>query len=243
MKSRLIAGTAALVAAIIGVVLVLSYASGADARAMAGMQPSQVLVVVKPVPAGTATDKLADYLQSRTLPAEAIAPSALRTLDGTAGKVTTADLQTGEQLLSGRIADPQSLVKPGTVQVPAGLQEVSFQIDPQRAVGGRIAAGDTVGLFLSFDKGAVASGGPESTSLTFTGMLVTSVQQAGKTSDSSASATAAPTTPLMVTVAANAAQASRIVFAGEFGKIWLSKQPAGATQPGPGPIDRGKAYQ
>jgi pilus assembly protein CpaB len=243
MKSRLIAGAAALVAAIIGVLLVLSYAQGADARAMAGMQPSQVLVVVKPVPAGTPADKLADFVQARTLPAEAIAPSALHTLDGTAGKVTTVDLQTGEQLLAERLADPQSLAKPGTVRVPAGLQEVSFQLDPQRAVGGQIAAGDTVGLFLSFDKGAIPTGGPESTDLAFSGMLITSVQQAGKTSDSSASATSAPTTPLVVTVAANAAQASRIVFASEFGKIWLSKQPAGATQPGPGPIDRGKAYQ
>jgi pilus assembly protein CpaB len=243
MKSRLIAGAAALVAAIIGVVLVLAYAHGADARAMAGMQPSQVLVVVKPVPAGTSADKLADFVQARTLPAEAIAPSALHTLDGTGGKVTTADLQTGEQLLAERLADPQSLVKPGTARVPAGLQEVSFQLDPQRAVGGLLSAGDTVGLFLSFDKGAGGSAGNQSTDLTMTGMLVTSVQQAGKTSDSSASPTAAPTTPLIVTVAANAAQASRIVFAAEFGKIWLSKQPTGATQPGPGPIDGGKVYQ
>ncbi|MDQ0258739.1 pilus assembly protein CpaB [Sinomonas atrocyanea] len=242
MKSRLIAGAAALVAAIIGIALVLSYAQGADARAMAGMQPAQVLVVVKPVPAGTAADKLADFIQARTLPAEAIAPSALHTLDGTAGKVTTADLQTGEQLLAERLADPQSLVKPGTVRVPAGLQEVSFQLDPQRAVGGLLAAGDTVGLFLSFDK-IGTSAGAQSTDLSMTGMLVTSVQQAGKTSDSSASPTSAPTTPLIVTVAANAAQASRIVFAGEFGKIWLSKQPAGATQAGPGPIDGGKVYQ
>lgn len=240
MKSRLVAGAAALVAAVIGVALVLSYAHSADARAMAGMQPAQVLVVAKPIPAGTAAEKLADSLEVRTLPTDAIAPTALRTLDGTAGKVTTTELAVGEQLLAGRLASPDTLAQPGTVPVPAGLQEVSVQVDPQRAVGGRIAAGDTVGLFLSFDHGAVPSGGPESTSLALAGMLVTSVQRAPQTTES---ATAAPTTPFIVTVAATPAQASRIVFAGEFGKIWLSKQPAGSTQGGPGPIDRGKAYQ
>ncbi|GAB2764883.1 Flp pilus assembly protein CpaB [Sinomonas soli] len=239
MKSRLVAGAAALAAAILGVILVLAYANGADARAMAGLQPTQVLVVVKPIPAGTAAEKIKDSLQLRTLPAEAIAPTALRSLDGTAGKVTTADLSEGEQLLADRLATPQALAEPGTVPVPAGLQEVSFQLDAQRAVGGRLAAGDTVGLFLSFDKGAVPSGGPESTSLTYAGMLVTSVQRAPQTTES---ATVTPTTPFIITVAANASQASRIVFASEFGKIWLSKQPAGSAQPGPGPIDRGKVY-
>ncbi|MDQ4501868.1 RcpC/CpaB family pilus assembly protein [Sinomonas sp. ASV322] len=251
MKSRLVAGVAALAVAILGVVLVIAYANGADARAMAGMQPTQVLVVTKAVAQGTAADKLGDSVQLRSLPAEAVAPSALHSLDGTAGKVVAAALQPGEQLLANRLASPESLVLPGTVPVPAGLQEVSFQLDPQRAVGGRLAAGDTIGVFLSFDKGAVASGGPESTNLTFNSVLITSVQtlQQGSSSNSSsaspsnASGTTASTAPILVTVAVTAPQASKIVFTAEYGKIWVSKQPAGTPQVNPGPVDRGKVYQ
>ncbi|NUP73987.1 MAG: flagellar biosynthesis protein FlgA [Sinomonas sp.] len=252
MKSRLVAGVAALVVAIIGVVLVIAYANGADARAMAGMQPTQVLVVTKAVPQGTAADKLGDSVQLRTLPAEAVAPSALHSLDGTAGTVVSTALQPGEQLLAERLTSPESLVQPGTVPVPAGLQEVSFQLDSQRAVGGRLAAGDTIGLFLSFDKGAVATGGPESTDLALSSVLITSIQslqQGGSSSSNSSgsgnnnSGTTSSTAPVLVTVAVNSQQASKIVFTAEYGKIWVSKQPAGTPQSNPGPIDRGRVYQ
>ena len=53
MKSRLLAGVAALVLAILGALLVVSYAQGADTRAVQGLDPVTVLVVQKAVPAGT----------------------------------------------------------------------------------------------------------------------------------------------------------------------------------------------
>jgi pilus assembly protein CpaB len=240
MKSRLVAGAAALVAAIIGVVLVISYAGGADARAQAGMQPTDVLVVTKPVPAGTTADQLTGFVQLKTLPASAIASTALHSLDGTSGKVVSTALQPGEQLLSDRLVAPNSLTAPGTVPVPAGLQEVSFQLGPDRAVGGRIQAGDVVGIFLSFDHGALPSGGPESTQLTFHTVLITSVEggQAPSSDNSGKPATA----PLLITAAVTDAQATKIVFAAQFGTIWLSKEQQNAQGPTT-TIDRGKVYQ
>ncbi|MEA5453436.1 RcpC/CpaB family pilus assembly protein [Sinomonas sp. JGH33] len=245
MKSRLVAGAAALVAAIIGVVLVISYANGADARAQAGMQPTDVLVVVKAVPQGTPSEQLGDSVKLKTLPADAIAPTALHSLDGMSGKVVSTALQPGEQLLSERLVAPNSLAQPGTVPVPAGLQEVSFQLSPDRAVGGKLQAGDTVGIFLSFDHGAVPTGGPESTELAFHTVLLTSVQGGQATTDSSSSTTNAKpaTVPLMITVAVTDVQAAKIVFAAQFGTIWLSKEPANAAHSNTGPIERGKVYQ
>lgn len=230
MKSRLVAGAAALVAAVVGIVLVLSYANGADSRAMAGLSPKEVLVVTKAVPAGTPVENLSGSVQRRSLPADAVAPTALTALDGKAGQVTTADLAVGEQLLAGRLGSPESLAVPGTVPVPKGLQEVSFQLDPQRAVGGRLAAGDTVGLFLSFGDGAVpADKGKESTKLTLHKVLVTSVQRAAQAAAKNGdSASALPTGALLVTVAVTADQAQKIVFTSEFGTVWLSKEPADA---------------
>ena len=239
MKSRLVAGAAALVAAILGVVLVISYANAADSRAQAGMKPTDVLVVTKAVPQGTAVDKLGDSVQIKTLPAEAIAPTALHSLDGMSGKVVSTALQPGEQLLSDRLADPNTLTAPGTVPVPAGLQEVSFQLGPDRAVGGRLQAGDVVGIFLSFDHGAVSSGGPESTALVYHTVLITNVQGA-QTGDNSGKPA---TTPLMITAAVTDAQATKIVFAAQYGTIWLSKEQANSPQGNSGTVDRSKVYQ
>jgi len=247
MKSRLVAGAAALVAAIIGVVLVITYANGADARAQAGMRPADVLVVTKPIPQGVAADQLGDSVQLKSLPASAIAPTALHSLDGTSGKVVSTALQPGEQLLSDRLVAPNSLAAPGTVPVPAGLQEVSFQVSPDRAVGGRLQAGDVVGVFLSFDHGAVPSGGPESTELTFHTVLLTSVQggqPAPQGAQASSDSSAKPaTTPLMITAAVTDAQATKIVFAAQFGTIWLGKEQPNAQHGPTSLIDRGKVYQ
>ena len=73
---------------------------------------------------------------------------------------TTVDLQPGEQLLAGRFARPRALQAPGTVAVPAGLQEVSVQLEPQRAVGGRLAAGDTRRRLRLADKRPTAPADP-----------------------------------------------------------------------------------
>lgn len=240
MKSRLVAGAAALVAAILGVVLVVSYANGADARAQAGMKPTDVLVVTKPIPQGTPAANIGDSVQLKSLPASAVAPTALHSLDGMSGKVVSTALQPGEQLLSDRLADPSSLTAPGTVPVPAGLQEVSFQLGPDRAVGGRLQAGDVVGIFISFDHGAVSSGGPESTALVYHMVLITNVQGGAQTGDNSGKPA---TTPLMITAAVTDAQATKIVFAAQYGTIWLSKEQANSPQGNSGTIDRSKVYQ
>ncbi|MFM2475416.1 CpaB family protein, partial [Burkholderia cenocepacia] len=52
----------AIVLAIVGGVVTFSYAAGADARAMAGMQPTTVLVVADPIAEGTAVEDLDDLV-------------------------------------------------------------------------------------------------------------------------------------------------------------------------------------
>ncbi|MDR6620924.1 Flp pilus assembly protein CpaB [Sinomonas atrocyanea] len=239
MKSRLVAGAAALVAAILGVVLVVAYANGADARAQAGMKPTDVLVVTKPIPEGAPAAGIADSVQLKPLPASAVAPTALHSLDGMSGKVVSVAMQPGEQLLSDHLADPSTLTAPGSVAVPPGLQQVSFSINADRAVGGKLQAGDTVGVFLSFDHGAVPAGGPESTALVYHSVLITSLQGEPQNPDNSKPATGAVT----VTVAVNDTQATKIVFAAQWGTIWLSKEQPNLPQTTPNPIDRSKVYQ
>jgi pilus assembly protein CpaB len=228
VRRRLLAAAAALVLALAGAVVLVAYAQGADARAMAGMATEPVLVVAQPVAAGTRAEDLAALVRSEQLPARAAVPGRVTDLADLAGQVATVDLQPGEQLLTGRFAAPESLQAPGTVAVPPGTEEVSVLLDPQRAVGGRLAAGDQVGVLLSLDTPA--------THAVLHRVLVTQVQGAPAAASSTQAATGtddgtdgtaapgsvAPAASLMVTLALTAEQAEVVVFGAEHGTLWLA---------------------
>ncbi|MET3949445.1 Flp pilus assembly protein CpaB [Arthrobacter sp. UYEF36] len=255
MKSRLVAGAAAVVLAIVGAMLVMSYAQGADQRAVKNLEPVSVLVVKTAIPAGTPVEAMSASLATEQLPAAAVTASSLKSLDDSKGKVASVDLIPGEQLVAERLVEPENLKSLGSVEIPAGLQEVSFQLEPDRVVGGRLAPGDHVGVFVSMDNGGLADkADKETTKLTVRKALVTAVQRAPETAPAAqptptASATADPrdtTLPvgsLMLTVAVSDLDAAKIIFAAEYGKMWLSKEPLDATDGGPRIIQRSEVYK
>jgi pilus assembly protein CpaB len=228
----LLAAFAALVLALAGGVVLVAYVRGADARAAAGLRTVQVLVVAQLVPAGTPADQLADKVDTELVPAKTAVPGRVLHLADLAGKVAAVDLQPGEQLLAGRFKAPGELRAAGTVDVPAGDQEVSVLLEPQRAVGGRLAAGDKVGVYLSMTDPAAT------THAVLHGVLVTQVQGApaapsGSTGTETASAgSAAPTGSLLITLAVTAKDAEEVVFGAEHGTLWLSLEPDGADDSG-----------
>lgn len=258
MKSRLLAGVAALVLAILGALLVVSYAQGADTRAVQRLDPVTVLVVQKAVPAGTSVAALAAFVASEELPGKAVTKSSLKNLDGLAEKVTAVELLPGEQLVAERLIAPEELKASGSVDVPEGLQEISFQLEPQRVVGGRIAPGDRVGIFINLKGGGLdAKPEQQTTQLSIHKVLVTAVQRAPVATPSpqpSADGSAPPaedmslpTGSLMLTVAVNDVDATKIIYASEFSdtaSLWLSKEPLNATDSGkPGIMTKPEVYK
>lgn len=258
MKSRLLAGAAAVVLAIIGAMLVISYAQGADQRAVKNLEPVAVLVVKTAIPAGTPAESMTASLATEQLPAAAVAASSLKSLDESKGKVAAVDLVPGEQLVAERLVSPDELKVQGSVEVPAGLQEVSFQLEPDRVVGGRLAPGDHVGVFVSLDEGALEDKAvKETTKLTVRKALVTAVQRAPEAAPTAAPSPSASADPnaanpqdttlpvgsLMLTVAVSDVDAAKIIFAAEYGKMWLSKEPTNAKDSGPRIIQRSEVYK
>ena len=166
------------------------------------------------------------------------------------------DLQPGDQLVEARLA--QKTVS----AAPADKVQISVELEPERAVGGMLKAGDTVGVYLSFDPFDLDDAGQASTSndaaaspdgttpatpatpkkspnmthLEFQKVLVTGVQIVDQTQTQTETPTdAAKDTPapaltsantFIVTLALDAAQSERLVFASEFGHVWLSNEPA-----------------
>ena len=245
MRRRLLAAALALLLAVTGTVVLLAYVQGADSRALAGVRTVDVLVVDQPVPEGTPAEDLGALVRTEQVPAKAAVNGRVTDLAALSGEVATTDLQPGEQLLTSRFAAPASLRTPGTVAVPAGTEEVSVLLEPQRAVGGRLAAGDEVGVFLSQTE-------PVTTHAVLHRVLVTQVQGAPAPAAANASeqpdtrtasaGTPAPTSSLMVTLALTAEQAESVVFGAEHGTLWLSLEPADADLAGTGVVTPDNVY-
>lgn len=174
------------------------------------------------------------------MPAAGVADTALSNLDKSAGTVSAVDLVPGEQLLAERLVAPEEVKADGGVQVPAGLQEVSFQLEPQRVVGGRINVGDHVGISLNFENGAYKAKSEDATTqLTLRKVLVTAVQRAPQASSekpadgTDPADTALPEGSLLLTVAVNDIDAGKIIFTSINGSLWLTKEPLDAQDNGP----------
>lgn len=265
MKARLLGGIAALVVAVIGTVLLFNYVQSADRRALANTETEDVLVVKQEVPAGTPASQLSQYVVSKAVPRTAVAADGVDDIAALGSKVTSVALVPGEQLLNSRLIDAGAYLGPARVEVPAGLQEITVRLGIDRVVGGQIQAGDTVGVFISLgdaaattEQGVPAASG-NATQLTFHKVLVTAVQfSSGAPAQTQADATQASSQgalnaesdskqtssdSYLITFARNAIDAEKLVYAAEFGKIYLSKEPADATEGTSGVVNQTKVFR
>ncbi|GHH71872.1 Flp pilus assembly protein CpaB [Promicromonospora soli] len=249
MRSRIIAAVAAILLAIVGVVLLTGYVVGADQRAMAGMKTTSVLVVTGPVKAGTPAKDLAELVEPKVLPAKAVAPGALTSLEDVAGKVATADLVAGEQLLANRFDAPEKEKDKDAVEVPEDMQEISIMLESQRVVGSTITAGETVGVFTTYHDS------PKPTHQVLHQALVTRVEvglppsNAAPEADPEAEEGAEPEGPavpegnVLVTLALSAPDAEVLVWSQEIGTIWLSREPEGTPRGGTRTVTEGVLFR
>jgi len=125
------------------------------------------------------------------------------------------------------------------------MQEVTIQLEPRRALGGDVAPGDTVGVFMSFTPPVK----DYETHLKFQKVRVTRVQgavaPAAERAESAEASTPgpAPTEAFLVSLAVDVPMAERIVYAAEHGTIWLSKEPLGANEAGSSVVNSGSVYK
>lgn len=252
MKRAIIGVVAAVLLAAVGTTALVAFVRGAEDRALAGQETVEVLVVSDHVARGTPAEELATRVVSERIPAKVRPAGTVVTLDDLEGKVATVDLVAGEQLLAARFAEPTALADGQAIPAPEGLQEVTISLDPQRAVGGRLAPGDTVGLIASFNLSdqrtdeEIANEEQEhlrqelsqTTKMLLQKLLVTAVhvEQLPPTPDEAEGAPSgpalAPTGNLLITLAVDVPQAERVVFAAEHGTVWLTAEDVEADETG-----------
>jgi Flp pilus assembly protein CpaB len=245
MRIRIIGAILALVLAVVGAIVVVIYVRDADVRAANGAELVAVYVVEEPVPAGTAGEVIGDFVKVERLAQNSIQPEHVTSLRDLEGMVTTIALLPGDQLVSGRFADPADLAAQGNVIVPDGLQEVTLALPVEQVVGGIIRGGSKVGVVVTVqgeDFGAT-------TKFALQNVLVTRVQAGDNyvpPSPDEEEADPTPVATIMVTLALSTHDVERIVFAAELqqndaGGIWLTLQPKDSNPDGSLPVT-GETY-
>jgi pilus assembly protein CpaB len=251
VRRRILAALAALVLLVAGTVVLLAYVKAADARALADVRTTEVLVADQVIPEGTPATELTALVRTQLIPRKAAVDGRVTDLDELSGLVATVELQPGEQLLQSRFGEAEAADEEGTVPVPPGLQEVTVLLEPQRAVGGRLEAGDTVGVVLSIGEGKETG----ETAGVIHRVLITQIQGAPLPADEAAEGTggdagtetassggAVPVQSLMITLAVTAPQAEAVVYGMEHGSLWLSLENEDAGTGSTGPLDAGNIY-
>ena len=243
MKRRIIAAVVAVVLAGAAAFGLYSYVRGADARALAGQETAEVLVITKAIPKGTPTEQMTKSVTAKLLPRVSVAEGVLTSLDEVSGLIAGTDLMPGEQVLGNRFIDPASLTTPLSAPVPKGLQELSLQLDTQRVIGGNLVPGDTVGVILT-----VGEKPHRQTHMVAGKVLVSRVQGglAPVPADGDSADQTAPlpeATSVMATLAVTAAQAEKIVHAAEDGNVWLTHETADDNEDGTKIINDGNALK
>lgn len=248
MRHRSLAMVGAIVLALIGTFTIVSYVQGADDRALAGESVVKVLVVQEQIPPGTPAVDLGDRVALEPVAEKVKADGAITNVKQLGSQVASATLVPGEQIVEARFVAASAYRASGTaVTVPDGLLQTTVALDPQRAVGGVLSPGAKVAVVASFTD-------PDQSSIILHKVLVTNVQLAedqddGSTNTDNADSSnqakpgEAPTGQLLVTLALDAAAVERVVFAAEHGTLWLSLDPASASEEGTRIQDRGAIYQ
>lgn len=251
MKRRLGGLAVAMVMATIGTVALVAYVQSAKDKALAGEQLVDVLVVTEPIAKGVAARDIT-AVRTVQVPAKVKAEGAVSNLAELDDLVAGARLVPGEQLIAARFVTAVTAAQ--RADVPPGMLEITVSLEPQRALGGQVRVGDTVGVLASFDPEA---GSVASTSLILHKVLVTAVQveptpndPLGRNNDNDdddedslgTKPTPAPTGKLLVTLALDAPSVERVVFAGEHGRVWLSAEPKDAPTGGTKIVTPGNVY-
>ena len=241
MKRRLFGIIGALVLAIVGTVVLVSYVNGAEDRALEGEKTVNVLVAAESIPAGTSAAGLEGMVTFERVPQKVKAEGAVTSIDQLGKRVSDTELMPGEQILEGRFVT-RSEAESTESQGGDGLLETTIALDPARALGGRIKAGDTVAVVSSFDPFDTPDGvkTPNQTHILAHKVRVTRVQldadgasePESESDEGENQAPSAPAGQLLVSLELGAPDVERVVFTAEFGHVWLAAEPENADESG-----------
>jgi pilus assembly protein CpaB len=247
MKRRWVGVVAAFLLATLGTLVLVSYVQGARDEAVAEERLVDVLVVTSKVERGAAAADLEGEVEVVEVPARLRVEDAVASLAELGDLHAAADLLPGEQVTRARFASQGDAARG---EAPEGLLQVTVALDPERALGGKVRAGDSVAVLLSFDPFEAENGQKTANTthlelhkVTVTDVQLQSLGTAAPTGDPVAEGVAnAAQGKYLVTLAIDAPAVEQVVFAAEHGFVWLSNEPADASEGGTKIVTRANVY-
>jgi len=242
-RRRLLGIVAAVLLALFGTVVLVAYVRSAEQRAVAGQQRVEAFVVRQRIPRGTAAGDIGDRVRLEPVPRNLRPEGAVSNIAELGDRVAAVDLLPGELVASGRFVEIEAQQGAGAVE--EGRQVISISLDAQRAAGGRLRAGQIVGVIISMDQAEVPDpDNPDGTieEDAISRMVLNQVSVTAVSGGAGADAEAAAGAQ-MVSLAVDESDAERLAFGAEHGRIWLTLQNEETVLGGGTERTRGNVYQ
>jgi len=210
--------TIAIVLAVISTLILTSYLNTLRAEITDGSEIVKVYIATVPIPAGTGEAELLLKAELIDIPKRYVAADAITSKADIKDKSLVVSMTEGEQLTKNKLR--REAVSDVSYLIAGEKVAMSIPIDEVIGVSGNVKAGDKVMIIATLSPGP---GGKDLTKVMLSGVEV--LQTTGE-SRTNGKATASGGIKKTLTIAVTPAQAEKVVFAQEKGKIWVALQPA-----------------
>ncbi len=223
----ILAGAAALIAAIAVFVYVSSYRDSVKK----GAQPATVLVAKSLIPKGTPGEQVAtrQLFQVQSIRESQLREGAISDPASLRNRVAARDVFPGQQLTA---ADFKVASDSLTSKLAGAQRAITLPMDAARGMLGYLSAGDRVDVYASFNVVPVDSAGRPLSSGAARPMLRLIAEDVPVLAVSKASGISS-TRESSITLRAAARETAEMAFAAEEGKVWLVQRPPTGAKPAP----------
>lgn len=223
-RRRVLVIAAAVVLALFGMFVIIAYVNSAEQRAQEGTELVPVLVATEEIEANTPAAELEGRVRLVEVPRRLVQDDVVREVSSLRDQVTTSPIRAGEQIVERQFGEPDDVRPDGGGRIEEGKEIVSISLEPQRAVGGRLAAGDQVSVIISLGEAEVQDEDDPTQTTTLastTGVVLNRVPVTAVTGGVTAEGGEAAGA-VVVSLEVDGSDAERIVFGMEHGQVWLT---------------------
>ena len=219
MGRRTILLVVAALIAVLGSGLVFVYVKGADARAMQGQAPVEVLKAVAQIDPGETLNQAqaAGKLELQAVPAEQVLEGALSSIGDLGASVALSRVFPNEQITGAKFG---SAGEQDAFALPDGMIAISVNLTDTGRVAGFVTPGSKVALFVN---GAIGAEGEEGARLLLPEVQVVAVAQTtlttATTTDGEGTQTTEELPRTLFTLAVSQPDAERVIFASTHGEL------------------------
>lgn len=231
MKPRFVIIIIAVILGIVAALGINNYLNNIKRQAVEEQKTVEVWVANQDIAKGTSIEDIEKKRLAalKSVPRRYVAAQAISSTRNIEGQVLSVPISTGEQLTIGKFKHPSEAGLSYTI--PKGHIALSIPYDSVKGVAGMVKPGDLVTVFSTFSPGP---GGEDLTKILLQKVQVIAVgvnigaEKEGseaKTIGAANASTSSNSDYKTITLTLTPADAEKVVFAQENGKIWLGLHP------------------